>query len=336
MKLNTVQKAIVALIIANVIWGAAAPIFKLSLQNIPPFTLAFLRFFIGAAILLPILRGNVKLKLTSRRDFFLLLANALFGITVNIIFFFLGLRLTYAINAPVIASAAPIITLFFAIFLLREPFRWKKVLGMLLGSIGILVIIFEPLLQKGFDGSIVGNLFLLIATFGAVGSTITGRDIMQKYSPMTLTFWAFVIGSASFLPLAIHEYVQNPTLYAVLDWRGYLGIIFGGLLSSAAAYSLFNWGLSKISATDTAMFTYIDPIAGSILAVLILHEPITGLFLLGSTFIFGGIFLAEGRLHYHPFHKLRTIQEKAPDVTSPPSKPTDRTAVIKHIFKNRI
>lgn len=334
MKFTTVQKAFLALIVANTIWGAASPIFKLSLQNIPPFTLAFLRFFIAAVILLPILRGAIRLKLTSRRDFLLLLTNALLGITVNIIFFFLGLRLTLALNAPVIASAAPIITLFVAILFLREPFRWKRFLGMLLGTIGILVIIFEPLLAQGFDGSVVGNLFLLLATFGAVGGTVTGRELLKKYPPLTHTFWTFAIGTASFLPLAVYEYVQNPLLYAALDWRGYLGIIFGGFLSSAAAYSLFNWGLSKISATDTAMFTYIDPVAGGVLSVLILKEPITGLFLLGAALIFVGIGIAEGRLHYHPFHKLQTSWRKTSDIEPPSYKPTSRTSVIKHIFKN--
>ena len=46
---------VIALIIANIIWGAAAPIFKLALTNIPPFTLGFIRFFFAGSILLPIM-----------------------------------------------------------------------------------------------------------------------------------------------------------------------------------------------------------------------------------------------------------------------------------------
>lgn len=332
-KLSTVQKAFLALIVANVIWGAAAPIFKLSLQNIPPFTLAFLRFFLASILLLVILRRNAALPIANRRDTLLLVANSLLGITGNIIFFFLGLKLTLALNAPVIASSAPIITLLFAMLLLREKFYLRKLVGMLLGTAGILLIIFQPLIEVGFVGSVVGNLFLVLATLGAVGGTITGRRLFPRYPPLTLTFWSFIIGSASFLPLAIYEYLQAPNLYALLDWRGYLGIGFGAILSSAASYALFNWGVSKISATDTSMFTYIDPVVGTILAFLLLHEPITWPFVLGTVFIFGGIFLAEGRLHYHPFGKLRKppkIVSCAPEVT----RSVDRAAALRRIFKH--
>lgn len=304
MKLSTIQKAFVALAIANVIWGAAAPIFKLSLQNIPPYTLAFWRFFLGALLLLLLLGRKAQLRLTSRQDLISLIGYAFCGITLNIIFFFLGLKLTYAINAPVIASAQPILTLFLALSFLREKFVWRKFWGMILGTAGILMIILEPLLEAGVDGSIVGNIFLLVATLGAVGQTIIGKNLMHRHDPLALTFWAFIIGSASFLPLALWEYSALPNLYAALDWRGYLGIVYGAVFSSAAGYGLFGWGLSKISATDASMFTYLDPIVGTVIAYFLLHEPITLLFLVGSTLIFAGIFWAEGRLHYHPVSRI--------------------------------
>ncbi len=313
MKLSTVQKAFFALIIANVIWGAASPIFKLSLQNIPPFTLAFWRFFLGAIMLALYTKFRVNLKVTSKHDLGRLLFYALTGITTNIIFFFWGLKLTYAINAPVIASAQPIMTLFLALLFLKERFVVKKFLGMILGSIGIIVIVLEPLLAVGIDGSTIGNVFLVIATLAAVVQMIIGKPILGKYNPITITFWAFVIGAASFLPLAVYEYALIPNLYPLLDWRGYMGIAFGSVLSSTVAYTLFAWGLSKISATDVSLFTYIDPIAGTILAFFLLHEPITLPFIAGAILIFGGIFLAEGHIHYHPFNKLRSsrqIEEK--------------------------
>ncbi len=339
MKFTTVQKAVLALIIANTIWGSASPIFKLSLQNIPPFTLAFWRFFAGSLFLFPILfliHAPVSIKLTSKKDFFLLLGNALMGITGNIIFFFLGLQLTLSLNAPVIASAGPIVVFMFAVLFLKEKFALKKLFGMALGTIGVIVIIIEPLIQKGAGGSILGNIFLIVATLFAVLSTLTGRIIFQRYNPFSFTFWAFVIGSASFLPLAIHEYMQNPALYIQLDWRGIMGLIFGAVFSSTIAYTFFNWGLSKISATDTSVFSYIDPIVGTILAYFMLHEPITIPFVIGTILIFGGISIAEGRLHYHPLHKLLTtnpINKLPPDCEG---KPASREEVIKHIFNKQV
>ncbi|MBU1326756.1 DMT family transporter [Patescibacteria group bacterium] len=339
MKFSTVQKAFIALIIANIIWGAAAPIFKLSLQNIPPFTLAFWRFFLGSLLLLVIFRQKLRINIASRRDFFLLLGYALCGITGNIIFYFLGLRLTFAMNAPVIGSAQPIITLILALVFLREKFAWKKFIGMILGSMGVLVIIFEPLLEKGVYGSILGNVFLTLAMLLAVAQTIFGKSALDRYSPLAFTFWAFIIGAASFTPLAFYEYFKIPQLYQTLDWRGFAGIGFGAVFSSAAAYTLYAWGLSKITASDTSVFSYIDPVVGTVLAFFLLKEPITPPFVVGSFLIFGGIFLAEGRLHYHPIRRLimweKPIRYDKPEAlpTSDDDKPPNRKRILTSIFQ---
>jgi drug/metabolite transporter (DMT)-like permease len=341
--MTTVQKAFLALIIANIIWGAAAAIFKLSLENIPPFTLAFWRFFLGAIIILIIIGKKVSLPLTSRRDGILLFLYGFLGITLNIIFFFSGLRLTLAINSPVISSAQPILTLFFALLFLHEAFKLKKFLGMILGTLGIIVIVIEPLLLRGVDGSILGNIYLVIATVAAVGQTIVGKKILGKYNPWAFTFWAFLVGAASFLPLAFYEYTRIPHLYALLDWRGYLGIAYGAIFSSAIAYGLFAWGLSKISATDTAMFAYVDPIVGTVMGTVLLHEPITIPFLGGAILIFGGIFLAEGRIHYHPIRKFillgKSIQKAAipiiPQSTIPPHTRLKKKEVLASIFEKK-
>lgn len=334
-KLNTVQKAFLALIIANIIWGAASAIFKLSLQNIQPYTLAFWRFFLGAILILIIMGKKISLPLASRKDGMLLFLYGFFGITVNIIFFFWGLKLTYSINAPVISSASPILTLFFALLFLHETFKLRKFIGMILGTIGICIIVIEPLLLRGIDGSIIGNIYLVIATVAAVGQTVVGKKIIHKYNPWAFTFWAFLVGAASFLPLAFYEYAKIPHLYAMLDWRGYIGIVYGAICSSTIAYGLYAWGLSKISATDTAMFVYIDPVVGTVMGALILQEPITAPFLLGGFLIFSGIFLAEGRIHYHPITKLIQLGKTIEHTISPPApaRRLEKKKVIASIYK---
>src|SRR3989344_9043080 len=105
LRLSKHHLAIFALIIANIIWGAASPIFKWSLQDIQPFTLAFLRFFIGALLLLPFTLHNLHIQ---KRDWVKLSLLSLSGITINISFFFIAIQMTSSINAPIIASAAPV------------------------------------------------------------------------------------------------------------------------------------------------------------------------------------------------------------------------------------
>jgi len=307
MNSTHVHKGILALIIANIIWGFASPIFKWSLTNIPPFTLAFLRFSIAPVLLGVYLAITKQLTIPKMHisDWRLLFFYAGTGITINIIFFFLGIQRTLALNGPVIASAQPLLVFLIAPIFLKEIITKKQIIGMIIGTAGIAAIVLEPLYYVGIDGDFIGNMFIVIATFGAVISTLIGRSLFQKHNPLTLTFWAFIIGALTFLPLAVFEYSMNPLIYTQFDIRALTGIVFGAVFSSALAYSLFCWGLSKIPASEASMFIYIDPIAGTILSYFMLHEPITIPFVIGALCIFGGIFIAEKRIHYHPFRMLR-------------------------------
>jgi drug/metabolite transporter (DMT)-like permease len=306
MKLSPARKAIIALIIANIIWGAGGPIFKLALHSIPPFTLAFWRFYLSAALMRLIFGSRAVIPgRLFRKDWRNLLLYTIYGITVNMIFYFWGIKLTLSLNAPIIASAAPIMTMAVAFLYLREHFRPKKILGVLTGSCGIALIVLEPLAITGnIGGSVLGNLFLIIATAGAVGQTVIGHSFIKHYDPLKITFWSNAIGSFTFLPFAVWELVKAPDLYSRIALPGYFGIFWGTVFSSFIAYYLFAWGISKMTATDASLFNYIDPIVGTFLSAIMLQEIISPLFLLGTVFIFGGIFIAEGRFHYHPLSRL--------------------------------
>jgi drug/metabolite transporter (DMT)-like permease len=169
--------------------------------------------------------------------------------------------------------------------------------------VGVSIIIGQPIIEKGFNGAMMGNLFFVLATIGAVGHVIYSKKIIEKYSAATITFWSFVIGALTFLPFFLYEMTQN-NFVQPLDYRGYTGIIFGVFFSSLLAYFLFEWGTKRLAAQEVGIFAYIDPITAILIAVPLLGEVITPVFAIGSLLIFAGIYIAEGRLHYHPLHKL--------------------------------
>ncbi|KKS74439.1 MAG: hypothetical protein UV46_C0043G0011 [Candidatus Gottesmanbacteria bacterium GW2011_GWC2_42_8] len=211
------RKAILALILANLIWGAASPIFKFSLQNIPPFTLAFIRFY-GAAILLLIMTyPYIKI---SRKDWFKLIMVSLSGVTLNISFFFLGLRLAPSINAPIISTLGPIIIYILSVYLLHEKPKLKILAGITISLAGVFIILGQPLIEGMADGEIIGNLFLLIAVLGTVGHAIISKEIHTNYSASAITFWMCVIGTVTFIPFASYELLTFDPLKS-LDYRGF-------------------------------------------------------------------------------------------------------------------
>ena len=295
---------ILALIIANIIWGGAPPIFKFALQNIPPFTLAFIRFFFAGLIFLPLALKNFQ-KISVRQWFEVFLVG-FFGVFVNITFFFLGLKKTESINVPIIASSGPVFIYFFSILFLKEKPKLKVFLGMLFALVGVFLIILSPILLDGkkiYLGEIEGNFFIVLATFGSVFSTIIGKDLLKKVNPYFVTAFSFLLSSILFLLFVPKELISWS--FYKLNLAGWVGIIYGIFFASALAYFLYYYGLSKVNAQEVGIFTYINPIVTVIIAFPLLNELPSIYYIIGSFFVFGGIYLAEGRVHWHLINKLK-------------------------------
>lgn len=301
MKLNL---PVLALIIANIIWGASFPILKFALENIPPFSMAFIRFLLASLILYPLIHTKISY---SDLKIKWLWVYAFFGITINIAFFFLALQKTTSLDATIIASTAPIMILVGSAIFLKEKFSLAAVFGTVIALGGALLIIIQPLLEKGVSGALVGNIFMIIATLGAVLSTMAGRKFLTPGNAFGMTFWSCLIGCLTFFPMMIWEFGQNPYWLATLDYRGLIGIIYSAVFSTTIAYVAYDWALAKLPAFRTGVFVYIDPVAAIIIAVPLLGEKITPPFIIGSILVFLGILIAEKRLHYHPLHQLFKI-----------------------------
>lgn len=286
---------VLALIAAAVIWGAAAPIFKWSISNIPIFPLVFIRFFLAAVLLIPFLK-KTKIDL---KDFWTILLLGFFGITINSGFFFLGISLTSAINAGVIAAAGPIFTIVGAWIFLKERRSKKLLVGAFIGLFGVLTISTQSLLKHGVSADLLGNFLLIVSIWGTVGHEILVKKLQSKYDSVLLTFSMFMVGALSFLPLAYYQLAHNPSFLINLDIRGVTGIIFGIFLSSLAAYFLWNWGLSRMPASKVGIFLYADPVAAILVSIPLLKEKLTVYDVVGSLLIFLGIYIAERRIHYH-------------------------------------
>lgn len=299
---------ILSLIIANIIWGMAAPIFKYSLTNIPPFTLAFLRFFLASLLFLPFIQMHT-IKTISRSDWIKLTIGALTGITLNISFFFLGLLKSESINAPIIASSGPLFLFILAVIFLHEKPKLRVIGGMLLSFLGVLIIVISPILMNGGIkdiGKVEGNILYIAATASSVIMPIILKDLFKRINPYMIAFLTFLIASSTFLPFMINEF--NNWSFADLRLPGIIGILFGVLFSSGLAYYLYYYGLGKIPAQEIGVFTYIDPVIAVIIAIPLLGEYPDIFFFLGSAFVFGGIYISERRIHYHPIHKIKNFK----------------------------
>ena len=299
MKLSKSQSAILALVLANMIWGAAPPVFKWALSDIHPYTLAFLRFIVPPLLMLPFMKGHLNV---NKKDYLNVFVAGFLGITVNIAFFFHGLLKAPSINAALIASSAPIFLILYSLVFLNKKERpnRKLVTGSLVGLIGVTVVLGAPLVLDGKIAA-VGNLYYLFAMLGSAAAVIIMRKMMKRNSPYAITFWTFITGSIGFVPFFIQE-VGKYGFLPNINLHGIVGLTFGIFFSSLIAYFLQTFALKYLTAADVGVFTFIDPVITILVAAPLLGEFPDTTFVVGSVLVILGILLAEGRLHYHPFH----------------------------------
>lgn len=301
MKLSKVHLAVLALISTSIIWGAAYPIYKWSLQDIEPFTFVFLRFFIAALIIIPFAAKSLHI---DKADYKKLVGASLAGVSLTVSFWFFGLLLAPSINAPIIGASGPIFILIFAWFFLHEKLKTKTIVGTVISLLGVVFILIQPFLQHTVNGSFVGNLFFILATLCGVIHTVLVKQLAAKYNLLALTFWTFLIGSIAIMPLALYETYRFGFLQDI-SAQGLFGIGYGAIFSAAAAYSLLAFGLKYIKANEAGIFAYIEPIIAALVALPLLGEEITSTYLLGAILVFLGISIAETKFPHHHYHRMR-------------------------------
>lgn len=287
--MNKPSPALLYLVTAAIIWGATVPIMKITLIEVPIFSLIVLRMAGASILLLPFVFRKLHV---DKEDFRNLFLSAIFGVNLNLAFFFYGLEYSQAINGSVILATTPIFTLFFAHIFLREKLNTRLILGAILAFVGTLTIIGIPVFNLDYQ-SAIGNISLLLSALAWVAHEIFAKKVLKKYHFLTVAFYTTVIGTTIFFPIALLELIDNPLWYTNLTTSGISGLLFGIIFASTIAYTAWQKGLQTSTATHASFVFYLLPLFGVIFSIILLKESFTPLLVLGSLIILGGIVLAE-------------------------------------------
>lgn len=282
---------------------------KITLQEFPPMSLAVLRFALASLLIAPFFLAESKKIKIKKQDLPKLVAIGIFAITLNIAFFFEGIKRTTAINASTLTLIIPMLSVLFGWWFLKEKIYLYNLLGIAMGFVGALVIIGVPQIITGTQSSqiIWGNILIIFASVSWVTAAVISKGILAKYPSLVVTAVAFLVGVITmFLPAAL-EYIENPSWMSQITILGILGLTFMTLLSSISAYFLFEWGLSKTSVTVANLFQYIEPFVATVLAIWILGERISTTFTIGAILIAIGVYLgtlAKEKHHHYKTHRV--------------------------------
>lgn len=258
-----------AMLGANMIFGLNAPISKTILTQgvVNSFSLTLFRMT-GAAILFWIISIFTPKEKVSHRDLVLLFFAALFGIVINQVSFLIGLSMTSPIDASIVATMVPILTMFISAIYLKEPITGKKVTGVLTGAAGaLLLILTSHNTHTGASGSMSGNLFCLLGCLGFATYLVVFRDLIKRYSPVTLMKWMFLYASVCCIPFGYSNVMDIDI--SSLSTETYLKIVYvvGG--ATFLAYLLIPIGQKTLRPTTVSMYNYVQPLIASSAAIII-------------------------------------------------------------------
>jgi len=255
-----------SLFVAYVIFGLSAPIGKSAMMpgGIDPFSLVFFRMA-GAALLFWTASLFSPREKVAKKDLFLLLGAALFGIVINQFSFIMGLSKTSPVDVSLIATLGPIITMLVSAAYLKEPITLKKVLGVLVGAYGVLLLILTGAQLLDGESNLTGNMLCLLSSLSFAIYLTVFRDLIRRYSSITLMKWMFLYAALISFPIC-YEKVQIID-YNSLSANIYLSIIFVVCCATFISYMLLPLGQKTLRPTIVSMYNYLQPMVSSVVAV---------------------------------------------------------------------
>lgn len=294
----------IAIITAMLIWAGAGIAVQEALEMFGPYTLIVLRFTLAVLLMLAIgwifRRSDVLgLQRIEKRDVPLFVLGSLFQPCLYFIFE----TFTYkSIASPTIAEAMlstqPVLAPIFAMVLLRERITRNNIIGIVLSTIGMLMLLLIG--SNNFRlGDPWGILLAFVTVSMSVSYTIVLRRIPSHYSPLSIIFYVQLFSLALFYPLwgfteagqFLHDTIPHYT--TLHQATPLLAVLYLAVLASVAAFVLFCYTVRKIGVTRANVFNNIRPVFTALLMWIIFDEILPIWKLVGIIVIIIGLFISQ-------------------------------------------
>ena len=283
-------RAHIYLFIVNLFYGAGFTVSKMVMpQFIKPFGFILIRVAFTTTLFFILHRFWIKEKV-EKKDFILLAICGLFGVVINQELFFLGLSITTPINASLIMIMTPILVFVISFFLSHEKVTWQKILGLVLGSAGALII----LGGKGFNfnsHTVWGDFFILLNAMSYAIYLVIVRPLMKKYHPLTVVKWVFFFGLGPVFIFGIRQFSQ-------IDWNSFppqiwLCVGFIVICTTFFAYLLNMLALREVHSSVVGAYIYLQPVIATIISISLGRDQVTPEKVISAVLIFSGVYFVS-------------------------------------------
>lgn len=259
--------AIVALFLVQLLYGFNYTFAKTVMNEgyIKPFGFVLLRVA-GATLLFWLMSLFLPNEKIDKKDFFQLFLASVFGVFINMLLFLKGLEFTTPIHASTIMTITPIVILILSIFMLKERITSLKILGVIIGFIGALILTLYGQSARAADNILFGNLMIFLNAVSYSVYVILIKKLTAKYHPFTFIKWLFLFGLILVTPFGFSE-VQE------IQWQSFtpyvtFSVIFVVVGATFGTYLLNPLAISRLKASTVGIFIYLQPVIAGLFAIL--------------------------------------------------------------------
>ena len=288
--MNTVKfRAHISLFLAACMWGLMAPIGKAAMDaGITGLMLANMRM-LGAAVCFWLASLFAKKEQVGRKDLFLMFMASMLSIVLNQGCYTFGLSLTSPVDASIVTTMLPIITMILAALFLKEPVTPLKVGGILMGLVGAVILVMSNATSGGRDGNIWGDMLCLCSQFSFACYLTIFKGLIARYNIFTLMKWMFLFASVCFIPFSYTDFVSSDfSRFGLEVWLEVGFVVFFGTF---LAYIFMLYGQKTVRPTIVSMYNYFQPIMGTSVAVLMGMSTFGWNKAMASLLIFAGVYV---------------------------------------------
>ena len=275
-------------LLAVIFWGISFVATKATLREVSPVTLIFIRFVIGTLFLLAATR-----RLPPRDAWRELLLMGFLGVFLHQMIQANALTMTTAVHAGWLIGIIPIWSAILSAIVLRERIGAWKLFGIAGGFAGALLVI----TRGDFSANIItlpstkGDFLILISTINWAVYSVVGHATIRRIGPRLATTGAFLFGVAMLTPFFIARagWRELPQLTPI----GWLSLLFLGIGCSGLGYLFWYGALERIEVSRVAVLLYLEPIVTFATAVALLHEPVSGIAVIGGLLVLASVILMQ-------------------------------------------
>lgn len=284
-------KVVSAIALLCLVWGSLWGLVKHSLQIFPPFLFISMRLILAALTLMTVQLILRKSILPKRGEWTKLIISS-----VMICFGFYATQ-TFAMQfvdsglSAVLVFTMPIFIGVLAHYFLNERLNVQKIIGLILGTFGLIAILWLQLHDIHMNLSLIGQCFLILSGFFWALTTVYIKKNFASYDKMKLTIWQLLmgggiilIGALAFEPFDFKVWL-NPLNDSILFYIAVIGTGF--------AFVLWNWIVSQVDTFIASISIMCIPILSLFFGSMIWHESLTINILIGAVFICLGIILSS-------------------------------------------